>query len=99
MAGVLCMARMKAVAPPCSAERDSDPIDCGHPAARPRRSCSLRMKSVGERIRPVAGKPVPSRQRPSREPDLLHIADLWREQAVRSFAGEDTDVPSLDFAA
>jgi len=30
---------------------------------------------------------------------LLRIADLWREQAVRSFAGEDTDVPALDFAA
>jgi len=30
---------------------------------------------------------------------LLHIADLWREQAVRSIAGEDTDVPPLDFAA
>jgi cysteine desulfurase / selenocysteine lyase len=29
---------------------------------------------------------------------LLHIADLWREQAVKSFSGEDTNVPSLDFA-
>lgn len=30
---------------------------------------------------------------------MLPIADLWRDQAVRSFAGEDTDVPSLDFAS
>jgi selenocysteine lyase/cysteine desulfurase len=29
---------------------------------------------------------------------LLPIADLWRDQAVRSFAGEDTEVPALDFA-
>jgi cysteine desulfurase / selenocysteine lyase len=30
---------------------------------------------------------------------LLRIANLWREQAIMSFAGEDTEVPSLDFAA
>jgi cysteine desulfurase/selenocysteine lyase len=30
---------------------------------------------------------------------LLHIADLWREQAVKSFSGEDAEVPTLDFAA
>jgi selenocysteine lyase/cysteine desulfurase len=29
----------------------------------------------------------------------MGIADLWREQAVRSLAGEDGDVPALDFAA
>ena len=29
---------------------------------------------------------------------MLHIADLWRDHAIRSFAGEDADVPPLDFA-
>jgi selenocysteine lyase/cysteine desulfurase len=29
---------------------------------------------------------------------LLAIADLWREQAVRSLAGEDVEVPALDLA-
>jgi len=33
------------------------------------------------------------------EPNLLHIADLWREHAVKSFVGEDTEVPALDFAS
>ena len=28
---------------------------------------------------------------------MLRIADLWREQAVKSFSGEDADVPALDF--
>jgi len=27
----------------------------------------------------------------------LHLADLWREQAVKSLSGEDADVPRLDF--
>ena len=30
---------------------------------------------------------------------MTAIADLWREQALRSLAGEDTDVPALDLAA
>src|SRR5262249_18071781 len=34
----------------------------------------------------------------TRTSTLLHIANLWREQALRSFAGEDTDIPALDFA-
>jgi cysteine desulfurase / selenocysteine lyase len=30
---------------------------------------------------------------------LLHITDLWRQHAIRSFVGEDTEVPALDFAS
>jgi cysteine desulfurase / selenocysteine lyase len=30
---------------------------------------------------------------------LLHIADLWRQHANKSFVGEDTAVPALDFAS
>ena len=30
---------------------------------------------------------------------MLRIADVWREQAVKSLAGEDADVPPLDFGA
>src|SRR6266853_282461 len=29
--------------------------------------------------------------------ELLHIAEVWHEQAIKSFAGEDTAVPPLDF--
>jgi len=34
-----------------------------------------------------------------REPDLLHMAELWRQHAVRSLVGEDAEVPALDFAS
>ncbi|HMF29682.1 MAG TPA: aminotransferase class V-fold PLP-dependent enzyme, partial [Candidatus Cybelea sp.] len=29
---------------------------------------------------------------------MLHITDLWRQHAIKSFAGEDAEIPVLDFA-
>src|SRR5262249_46426386 len=60
--------------------------------------CPSRMRCAAERIRPAARRPLASRGQPGAD-NLLSIADLWRDQAVRSFAGEDAEVPALDFAA
>src|SRR5215831_8343497 len=57
------------------------------------------MNRAKERISFRMRKSVASRARlEDREPNLLHIADLWREQAVKSLSGEDAAVPRLDFA-
>src|SRR5262249_49266155 len=58
------------------------------------------MNRAKERISFGMRKSVASRARlEGREPSLLHIADLWREHAMKSFVGEDTEVPALDFAS
>src|SRR5215510_14432253 len=56
------------------------------------------MNCAKERISFRMRKSVASRARlEDWEPNLLHIADLWREHAVKSLVGEDAEVPALDF--
>src|SRR5262249_52351592 len=96
MVGRLCAGRMKAHRRLREPGRRRDGPACRDPRAA---LCSSRMSRVGERIRSPAPKSLRStRHRIWREPDVLHIADLWRDHAIRSFAGEDADVPPLDFA-
>src|SRR5215510_2877788 len=58
------------------------------------------MNRVEERISSRTLKSVASRARlDAREPNLLHMAELWRQHAIKSLVGEDTEVPALDFAS